>query len=156
MTSRIRQEIKQKRPFRSTGQEALAGLLRTTDRIRTTLERVVAPFGITLQQYNVLRILRGAGENGLPTLEIGVRMIERSPGVTRLIDRLERKRLVRRVRSPDDHRQTLCQLTSAGEALLHELDEPVDKADDRVVSMLSRSQQRTLIDLMDAIREGVR
>ena len=84
----IRDEIKQKRPFRSSADEAVVTLLRTADRLRTALSSVVEPHGITLQQYNVLRILRGAGTDGLPTLEIAERMIGQAPGITRLLDRI--------------------------------------------------------------------
>ncbi len=91
MVSRIQQEIKQTVPFQSKAEEAAIALMRTADLVRRGVEAIVAPYGITSQQYNVLRILRGAGEKGLPTLEIAERMIEQTPGITRLIDRLERK-----------------------------------------------------------------
>ena len=94
--SAIQKEIKQGRPFDSKAAEGVVALLRTTDLLRRVLSGVVETRGLTLQQYNVLRILRGAGSEGLPTLEIGQRMIEKSPGVTRLLDRLEAKRVVRR------------------------------------------------------------
>jgi DNA-binding MarR family transcriptional regulator len=81
------------------------------DRLRRSLAEVVQPRGITLQQYNVLRILRGAGLGGLPTLEIGARMIEEAPGITRLLDRLERKALAERRRCPRDGRRVLCRIT---------------------------------------------
>src|SRR6185295_1524706 len=110
-TSALQREIRQTRPFRSRSQEAMLALLRTADQVHRSFARVVEPHGITLQQYNVLRILRGAGDAGLPTLEIGARMIERSPGVTRLIDRLEAKGWVRRERCPHDRRQVLCWIT---------------------------------------------
>src|SRR5215208_2200660 len=101
----LQQEIRQSRPFRSRQQEAVLALLRTSDVVRRFLARIVEPHGITLQQYNVLRILRGAGEEGIPTLAIGERMIEQAPGITRLLDRLESKGLVRRSRCPEDRRQ---------------------------------------------------
>ena len=88
--------------FRSREQQALVGLLRTAEAVKRTLAQVIEPHGITPQQYNVLRILRGAGPDGLPTLTIGERMIEQTPGVTRLIDRLERKGLVTRTPCPRD------------------------------------------------------
>jgi DNA-binding MarR family transcriptional regulator len=86
-------------------------LLRRADQLRSLLVQVVEPHGITLQQYNVLRILRGAGAQGLPTLEIAARMIEHSPGITRLLDRLEAKRLVRRRHCPRDRRRVVSQAT---------------------------------------------
>ncbi|MFL6289525.1 MAG: MarR family transcriptional regulator, partial [Thermoanaerobaculia bacterium] len=104
-------------------------LIRTSDLVRRAVGRVLEPYDITMQQYNVLRILRGAGEQGLPTLEIAERMVEHAPGVTRLLDRLEAKGLVRRQRCPEDRRQVLCWLTAGGTALVERLDEPVDSAD---------------------------
>ncbi len=82
--SQLQREIKQRKPFQSRAQEAAIGLLRTADTVRREIASVVEPHGITLQQYNVLRILRGAGALGLPTLEIAARMVEQAPGITRL------------------------------------------------------------------------
>ena len=79
---------------------------------------LVEPHGISLQQYNVLRILRGAGKSGTPTLDIADRMIEKTPGITRLLDKLEAKQLVRRERCPEDRRQVLCWITNAGSPCL--------------------------------------
>jgi MarR family transcriptional regulator, organic hydroperoxide resistance regulator len=150
--SRLQQEIRQKRPFRSRQQEAVLALLRTTDVVHRFLARIVEPHGITLQQYNVLRILRGAGEDGLPTLAIGERMIEQAPGITRLLDRLEAKGLVRRSRCAQDRRQVLCWLTEPGRRLLAGLDGPMDALDDGALGMLTAAEVETLIRLLDAIR----
>lgn len=152
--SAIKAEIKQGPAFRSVGQEALVALLRTTDVVRHQLAAAIAPSGITLQQYNVLRILRGAEPEGLCTLAIAERMIERAPGITRLIDRLEKKGLVRRQRSQEDRRQVLCRVTPAGLELLETLDEPIDRADDAVLGMLQDRELHRLITLLDRIRAG--
>src|SRR5436309_3752966 len=112
--------------FRSREQEATLGLLRTADAMKRSLAQVIEPHGITAQQYNVLRILRGAGPTGLPTLTIGERMIEQTPGVTRLVDRLEKKGLVERKPCPKDRRRVFCQITAKGLDLLSSLDEPVN------------------------------
>jgi MarR family transcriptional regulator, organic hydroperoxide resistance regulator len=124
--SHLQEEIKQNRPFRSTGQEAFLALLRTTDQLRRGLTRLVEPHGITLQQYNVLRILRGSHPEGLPTLEIANRMIEETPGITRLIDRLEERGYVQRERSISDRRQVFCRITEDGASLVTALDGPID------------------------------
>ncbi len=152
----LQREIRQNRPFRSLSQEAMLGLMRTTDLVRRSFGRALEGQEITLQQYNVLRILRGAGDVGLPTLEIGSRMIEESPGITRLIDRLEAKGWVRRERCPHDRRQVLCWITPEGLALLASLDGPMGDADDRALSMLSDEEKSQLIRLLDAIRAGSR
>ena len=138
--------------FRSREQQAVLGLLRTADAIKRSLAHVVEPHGITPQQYNVLRILRGAGADGLPTLTIGERMVEQTPGVTRLIDRLERKGLVARTPCPKDRRRVFCQITPKGLDLLDELDEPVNRWDVQAVSILPASDVDSLIKLLDRVR----
>jgi len=154
--SSLQREIQQTKPFRSHGQEGILGLLRTADVIRRFLARVLEPFDVTPQQYNVLRILRGAGCDGLPTLAIGERMLEEAPGVTRLLDRLEAKGLALRERSPQDRRQVLCRLTREGDALVERIDAPMDEADDAALAMLGPEDQIQLIRLLDAIRAGHR
>jgi DNA-binding MarR family transcriptional regulator len=150
--SRIQREIRQSRPFPSREQECVVALLRTADVVRRRLTEVVETRGVTLQQYNVLRILRGAGEAGLPTLEIATRMIEQAPGVTRLLDRLERQRLVQRQRCRDDRRQVLCRITPQGRERLAALDSPVALADDTSLGALRKGELATLIRLLDAVR----
>jgi DNA-binding MarR family transcriptional regulator len=150
--SRIQAEIKQQRPFRSRAVEAGAAILRTGDLIRRHLDAVLSPHDITWQQYNVLRILRGAGPGGLPTLAIGDRMLERTPGVTRLVDRLVAKGLVARARGTTDQRQVLCRATPDGLALLARLDAPIDAADDFMMSALDESDLAALVERLDRIR----
>lgn len=152
--SALQREIRQRKPFRSSTQEAVLGLLRTTDRVRRALAGVVEPRGVTLQQYNVLRILRGARPEGLPTLEIAARMVEHAPGITRLLDHLEAKALVRRQRRSDDRRQVICRITPAGLRLLAGLDAGLERADESALGMLSRRDLRRLIALLDRIRAG--
>ena len=150
--SALQREIRQRKPFRTPSQEAVVGLLRTTDRVRRTLAGVVEPRGVTLQQYNVLRILRGARPRGLPTLEIAARMVEHAPGITRLLDRLQAKALVRRQRRSQDRRQVVCRITPAGLRLLAGLDAGLQRADQSTLGMLSRRDLRRLIALLDRIR----
>jgi DNA-binding MarR family transcriptional regulator len=148
----IRDEIRQTRPFASAADEAVVTLLGTADRVRAALAQVVEAHGITLQQYNVLRILRGAGDDGLPTLEIATRMIEHSPGITRLLDRLEARRLVRRVRCPDDRRQVLCHATPSARRLLAGLDRPVAEAGQDLLAPLDAARTAELVRLLDTVR----
>ena len=150
----IQDEIKQTRPFASKGQEAAVALLRTADMVRRAVGGIVEPHAITVQQYNVLRILRGAGEKGLPTLEIAERMIEQTPGITRLIDRLEAKGLVSRERCLTDRRQVFCRITAKGLDLLQRLDGPVQQADDQVLSSLTEKELTQLVGLLDRARNG--
>ena len=138
--------------FRSREQQATLGLLRTADAVKRSLAQVIEPHGLTGTQYNVLRILRGAGADGLPTLSIGERMIEQTPGVTRLVDRLERKGLVERTPCAKDRRRVFCRMTAKGLELLKELDDPVNRWDARSVSVLPPSELDSLIDLLDRVR----
>ena len=150
--SRLQQELRQSRPFRSDAHEASLGLLRTADMLRGRMSALTEQEAITLQQYNVLRILRGAGQEGLPTLAIAERMIERAPGITRLMDRLEARRLVVRERCPTDRRQVTCRITGSGHALLERLDGPVAATDVWFTSVLSRREIGQLVTLLDRLR----
>ena len=141
--------------FRSRAQQAAVGLLRTADALKRSLAQVVEPYGITPQQYNVLRILRGAGPEGLPTLTIGERMIEHTPGVTRLVDRLERKDLVDRKPCAKDRRRVFCRITPKGLELLRVLDEPVNRWDAGAVTVLPPADLDSLISVLDRIRDSV-
>ena len=135
-------------------QEGVVALLRTADVVRRYIGRVLEPFGVTAQQFNVLRILRGAGPEGIPTLAIAERMIEEAPGITRLLDRLEVKGLVRRERCPEDRRQVLCYAAPAGLELLGRIDGAMDAADEHGLGMLSEEDKVDLIRLLDAVRAG--
>lgn len=148
----ITRELKQKKPFPTKAEEAAVTLLRTADVVRRLIGTVIEPHGITSQQYNVLRILRGAGECGLPTLEIAERMIESAPGITRLIDRLETKKLVSRERCLTDRRQVFCRITASGLSLLTTLDAPILNATDAALGVLKKTELASLIDLLDRTR----
>lgn len=148
----VLEEIRQKRGFESGGEEAVATLLRTADAVRSRIATTVAAAGITVQQYNVLRILRGAGDGGLATLEIAARMLERSPGVTRLVDRLVAAGLVVRSRGPNDRRQILCRITPKGRALVTSLDSPVRSAAEHCTEALGEAGQKKLVRLLDEMR----
>jgi DNA-binding MarR family transcriptional regulator len=150
----VAREIKHSKPFGSVGEEAVIGLMRTADVVRYRLAGVIEPQGITAQQYNVLRILRGAGERGLPTLEIAERMIEHAPGITRMIDRLIAKELAVRERCAEDRRVVYCAITDEGRSLLARLDEPVREAGRTALEVISDKDQRGLIAMLDAIRAG--
>lgn len=151
----MQREIKQTRPFAGPTQEAAIALLRTADLVRRAMTALLDPHDITVQQYNVLRILRGAGERGLPTLEIAERMIEQTPGITRLIDRLEAKGLVVRVRCDSDRRQIFCRITKPGLSLLAALDQPVRESEEASLSTLSERQLRQLLTLLEKARNGL-
>jgi MarR family transcriptional regulator, organic hydroperoxide resistance regulator len=152
----LQDEIRQSKPFDSPAQEAILALYRTSDMLRRRFSQLVEPHGISLQQYNVLRILRGAGKTGTPTLEIANRMIERTPGVTRLLDKLETKHLVRRERCPEDRRQVLCWITDRGLRLLAELDQPLAAAGVSSMEPLPAAEVRALISTLGKLREHLK
>jgi len=152
--STIQQEIKQTRPFKSTAQEAVLSLVRTVGAMMYEFERVAATEGITFQQYNVLRILRGAGE-ALPTMEIGERLLQRTPGISRTLERLEKQGLIRRTRGVNDGRQVLCALTPAGRRIVDRLDAPVDSLDNNSMAVLDVAEQKLLIQVLQKVRDNL-
>jgi len=149
----VAEAIRQTRPFASKRQEGVIALLITTEAVRWRFAQFLAVQAeVTMQQYNVLRILRGAGTKGLPTLSIVERMIEHTPGITRLIDRLEAKRLVSRDRAAEDRRQVLCRITPQGLAKLKAIDAAVDHADLDALASLKDQEVATLIRLLNKVR----
>jgi len=150
--SRLQAELHQGRPFRSRGQEATIALLRTASVVARAVARVVEPSGLSLAQYNALRIIRGAGTGGIPTLSIRERMIEEGTTITRLLDKLEESALIRRERAAPDRRQVICYVTAAGRRLLDRLDPLVDASDAEAVAALDEKALGQLIALLDVIR----
>ena len=130
---RSRAEIRQTKPFQSPAQEAILALFRTSDLLERRLAQLVEPRGISLQQYNVLRILRGAGQQGTPTLDIADRMIQKAPGITRLLDKLAANAWCGANAAPEDRRQVLCWITDAGLRLLSDLEQPLAEAGTRAM-----------------------
>src|SRR3982751_484646 len=144
----------EKPPSQPQARTAYSTLLSTADKVKTFFETVCAPFDITGQQYNVLRILRGAEPSGLPTLTIAERMIERTPGITRMIDRLEAKGLVAREVRPHDRRCVYCRITQKGLGLLELLDGPVEEANRAAFRGLSAAELEQLVKLLVKTREA--
>jgi DNA-binding MarR family transcriptional regulator len=145
-------EAKQKRGVHSRQQDVVASVLRTANYLDRFCAPVFDQHGITSQQFNVLRILRGAGFEGLPTLDIADRMIEQTPGITRLLDRLEQKRLVRRERPAENRRQVLCYITKPGLDLLQELDIPLRNRVSQALHRLDVAGIEELIRLLELAR----
>lgn len=154
--SRLQAEIQQTKPFPSVYEEVILSILRTADLIRAAISEVLAPAGITMQQYNVLRILRGAGDAGLPTLAIGNRMIESAPGITRLLDRLEAKGWILRERSKVDRRVVHARISPEGLQLLAGLDEPLRSSFVMNFQGMEQSALDQLIQHLAAMRQSIR
>ena len=150
----LQAELKQKVPFSSREQEAYLSLLRTTDALQSSVEARLKEFGLTGTQYNALRILRGAGAEGLPCSEVGERMITRDPDITRLLDRLQKRGLVERIRCKRDRRVVYGKITAAGLKLLRELDEPLEKHGREMLRHVGQAKLKQLIELLEKVRDG--
>ena len=152
MSSHIRHEIRQAKPFASLQQEAELNIVRTAAVLTDSIERIFAPFGISVTQYNALRILRGAGSDGLCRNELRDRMITRMPDVTRLLDRMEEAGWVTRGRVTGDRRRVSARITEKGVRLLDELEEPLAREQERRLGNLSDEQLRMLSGLLTLVR----
>jgi DNA-binding MarR family transcriptional regulator len=153
MAADLRTELKQRKPFRGVRHEAWLSLQRTAAVLEHDFETFLKPCGITATQYNVLRILRGAGTAGLCRNEIGERLVRRVPDVTRLLDRLEQQGLIMRVRGGNDRRYVTTTITRAGLQVLEKLDPGVDDFHRRAMAHLDDARLRTLVELLEAVRE---
>jgi DNA-binding MarR family transcriptional regulator len=154
MVTDLRTEIKQRKPFGSIEQEAQLNLERTAAVLGHSFAEALKRYGVTPTQYNALRILRGAGPDGLCRNEVRSRMISQVPDVTRLIDRLEDAELVERERLTTDRRQVATRITQKGLELLAELDEPVAAMHKRALGHMSQDQLKTLTELLTIARQG--
>jgi DNA-binding MarR family transcriptional regulator len=153
-TGDLERRIGKREPFGTREEAALLALLRTSDRVQALFARLFREHGLTPAQYNVLRILRGEGKP-TPILEIAGRMLTATPGITGLIDRLEKLGLVRRERCESDRRVIYVAVAPKALEVLGRLDEPVRELHRRLLSPLSRADLETLIRLLDAIREPI-
>jgi DNA-binding MarR family transcriptional regulator len=152
MKSSLRAEIKQQKPFDSLEQEVHLNLERTTAVLSHAFAEALKPFDITPTQYNVLRILRGAGPAGLCRNDVRDRMVSQVPDVTRLMDRLEESGLIERERSAADRRQVASRITAKGLAVLSALDAPVVGIHKEQLGHMSATQLRTLAELLELAR----
>lgn len=149
----LQEDIRQRKPFTSLEQEAQLSVVRTASLLVDAFEQMLRPQGITATQYNVLRILRGAEPDGLCRNELRDRMLTRMPDVTRLLDRMEDAKLVARARDSADRRLVSTRITAKGLRMLDEVDDAVTAEHMRRFHHLGRTQLRTLIDLLNAVRE---
>ncbi len=153
MHSGLQAELKQTRPFRSPLEEAFVSLQRTAAVLEHALETALRPTGITATQYNVLRILRGAGDDGLCRSEIGERMVRRVPDVTRLLDRLEDTGHIARTRAGDDRRFVTTRITPSGRDVLTSLDEVVATYLASSMGRLAPEQLHALNEILATLRQ---
>jgi DNA-binding MarR family transcriptional regulator len=151
-SSSMQSEIQQRRPFRSPSEEAMVALMRTGSLVERLVARAVESAGISQAQYNVLRILRGAGSQGLPTLTIRDRLVREAPGITRLVDKLERAGFVRRVRQDGDRRLVYVHVTRLGLSVLERLDVQIYAADRQALHAMPKADLVALNRLLDKAR----
>ena len=155
MAKGIQAEIQQTKPFSTLEDEALVSLQRTADRLQGRLGDMLKPHGLSPTQYNALRILRGAGDEGRSCSEIAERMINRDPDITRLVDRLERRGRVKRCRDGKDRRVITTRITPVGLELLRSLDRPIEEFNRKLLGHMGEEQLRTLIKLLEAARQEI-
>jgi DNA-binding MarR family transcriptional regulator len=153
MTHSLQHELRQSKPFASLEAEAFLSIARTAAILETHLAEALKPHGLTPTQYNVLRILRGAGADGLCRYEVDDRLVTPGPDVTRLLDRLEGAGLVERKRDPADRRQVKARITPRGLSLLADLDEALLAIHRHQLGHLGGERLRVLIDILAAVRE---
>ncbi|MDB5341479.1 MAG: transcriptional regulator, MarR family [Planctomycetaceae bacterium] len=148
---KLQHELKKKKPFESLAQEAWLNLVRTHSQLQIRGERMLAEFGLTGCQYNILRILRGEG-HPLPILEVASRTISPVPGITGLIDRLEKAGWVCRERSTTDRRVIYVGITDPALELLSKIDQPLNDLHEEIMQPLSQGDRRELIRLLEQLR----
>jgi DNA-binding MarR family transcriptional regulator len=146
----IRQRLQQRR-FHSVADEAVVSLMVAADHVDQAVAPIWERYGITADQYNVLRILRGVYPGGHPRNEVARRMIHRAPDVTRMLDRLARRGLVARLRNADDRRESVATITKAGLALLERIDPEVLTVQKAITAALTEPKLRQLVRLCDAL-----
>ncbi|HYC61046.1 MAG TPA: MarR family transcriptional regulator [Thermoanaerobaculia bacterium] len=152
MTDKLKRELKQRRPFSSVHEEVVLSAVRTADVLVQPFAEVVRGANLSLAQYNILRILRGAGEEALPCGEIAERMVSRDPDLTRLLDRLEGRGFIERMRGTEDRRKVLAKITKDGLQLLANLDEPIRDAAKQALGHMSTARLNELTVLLDEAR----
>lgn len=155
MARDLQSEIKQKKPFQLREEELFLNIVRTADLLARKGAELFKGADLSSNQYNVLRILRGAGAEGLACGEVGDRMVTRDPDITRLLDRLEKRDLVRRTREKGDRRVVTARITASGLEVLKRLDEPVAELHKAQLGHLDPRQQESLIHLLVLAREKV-
>ncbi|MEO6392953.1 MAG: MarR family transcriptional regulator [Pyrinomonadaceae bacterium] len=153
MSPKLQEEIKQTKPFASREEEVHLNIVRTAEYLADRVVGVLKASELTGTQYNALRILRGAGATGATCGEIAERMVTKDPDITRLLDRLETRKLITRARCNSDRRVVRAHVTESGLALLSELDEPVREVHRRQLGHLGQEQLAELSRLLETARE---
>lgn len=154
MSPSLQNELKKRGPFDSLEQEAMLALMRTSDLLENRLARLLREYGLTLTQYNVLRILRGEGK-ALPCLEVADRMIQVAPAITRVVDQLLKLELITKTQSDSDRRVYEIELTPTATKLLKKMDKPVLDLHGKLMTKVTKSDLRAMLRILEVIRTGV-
>ncbi len=145
---------KSQRPPASVEERIFLALLKAADALGQEAEQLTRTSELTGTQYNVLRILRGAGPEGMACREIGDRMITHDPDITRLLDRMEKRGLITRERQKDDRRVVKTRITPHGLELLKPLEQPMRDLHKRQFRHMAGARLKTLHDLLEETRAG--
>lgn len=152
MVTKLQEEIKQTKPFKSLEEEVILNVARTAEYLASAIAGVIKSADLTLTQYNALRILRGAGAEGLSCSEISERMVTKESDITRLLDRIESRGLISRERPASNRRMVIARITEEGLRVLEALDEPVEENNRHLVGHLGEEKLKTFNELLEAVR----
>jgi DNA-binding MarR family transcriptional regulator len=152
MGGKLAKEIKQTKPFASREEEAVLNLARTHEFLQQKLAEFFKRYQLTPTQYNMLRILRGAGVEGVTCSQATERMLSPDPDITRLLDRMEARKLIRRERSKEDRRVVLTRITETGLDLVNQIDKPLVEFHKRNLAHVGAAKLQDLIDTLEALR----
>jgi DNA-binding MarR family transcriptional regulator len=153
MAGRLAKEIQQTKPFAMVEEEALLNLVRTSEILQQRMSETLKLHRLTATQYNVLRILRGAGSEGVTCSQAGERMVTHDPDMTRLFDRLEARKFIERERSREDRRVVITRIARKGLDLVNSLDEPVNTKLKEQLGHVGKEKLRQLIDILEELRD---
>jgi DNA-binding MarR family transcriptional regulator len=154
VSSRLAAEIRQKKPFALLEEEAALNLVRTHEFLEQRQTDFFKRFQLTPTQYNILRILRGAGKAGVTCSQAAERMVAADPDITRLLDRLEARQLIERQRGSQDRRVVISRITTQGTALLKEIDRPLADFHKAQLGPIGKERLTQLIEILESIREA--
>jgi DNA-binding MarR family transcriptional regulator len=153
VSGRLAKEIKQTKPFSLMEEEALLNLGRTFEHLQQKVGELLKDYQLTSTQYNMLRILRGAGADGLTCSQACERMISPDPDVTRLLDRMEARKLIQRERGKEDRRIVMTRITPEGLELANRIDEPLAVVLKKYLGSVGQGRLKELIDTLELLRE---
>jgi len=151
---KLQQEIQQTRPFELVEEEAMLNIVRTAEVVQRTIADFLDGFGLSSVQYNVLRILRGAGPAGATCSQIGKRMLTHDPDITRLLDRMEARELIARARDGADRRAVITRITEKGLELVGEIDQPLKRLFQTRLGEIGRDGLANLTAQLEKVREA--